>query len=59
MGQTILNYIADPGYEVIVEPGGVTAIDRQAGDKHRIIDLAISADWLSRYGVCTKGVSRF
>ena len=36
LDQTILNHIADLGYEVVVEPGVVTAIDKQTGDRHRV-----------------------
>ena len=36
LDQTILNHIADLGYEVVVELGAVTAIDKQTGDRHRV-----------------------
>ena len=36
LDQTILNHIADLGYEVVVEPSVVTAIDKQTGDRHRV-----------------------
>ncbi len=31
-----LHHIADPGCQVVVEPGAVTAIDRQTGDRRRV-----------------------
>ena len=36
LDQTILNHIADLGYEVVAEPDAVTAIDKQTGDRHRV-----------------------
>jgi hypothetical protein len=42
LNQTILNHIADLGYEVVVEPGAVTAIDKQIGDRYRAVcELAL------------------
>ena len=36
LDQTILNHIADLGYEVVIEPSAVTTIDKQTGDRHRV-----------------------
>ena len=36
LDQTILNHIADLGFEVVVEPGAVTTIDKQTDDRHRV-----------------------
>ena len=33
---TILHHIADPGYQAVIEPGAVTAIDRQTGNRRRV-----------------------
>ena len=37
LDQTILNHIADLGYEIVVELSAVTAINKQTGDRYRTV----------------------